>query len=70
MIGIDPPKATHAAVAVDEDENVIDEFTLEASSSQAERLTGWAEGFGKREWAVEVGRRPWLPDLPTARRLW
>ncbi len=53
MIGIDPHKATHTAVAVDDDENVVDELTLEASSSQAERLTGWAEGFGNREWAVE-----------------
>jgi transposase len=53
MIGIDPHKATHTAVAVDDDENVISEFTLETSSSQVERLTGWAEGFDKREWAVE-----------------
>ncbi len=53
MIGIDPHKATHTAVAVDDDENVIDELTLEASNDQAERLTGWADGLGKREWAVE-----------------
>ena len=53
MIGIDPHKATHTAVAVDDDENVIDEFTLRASKAQVERLTGWAEGFTKREWAVE-----------------
>ncbi len=53
MIGIDPHKATHTAVAVDDDENVIGEFTLRSSNNQAERLTGWAEGFGNREWAVE-----------------
>ncbi len=53
MIGIDPHKATHTAVAVDDDENVIGEFTLEASMDQVERLCGWAEGLGKREWAVE-----------------
>jgi hypothetical protein len=53
MIGIDPHKATHTAVAIDDDENVIDEFTLEASNNQAERLTGWADRFTKREWAVE-----------------
>ena len=53
MIGIDPHKATHTAVAVDDDENVIGEFTLEAADDQAERLCDWAEGFGKREWAVE-----------------
>jgi transposase len=53
MIGIDPHKATHTAVAVDDDENVIDEFTLEASNDQVERLCDWASGFTKREWAVE-----------------
>jgi transposase len=53
MTGIDPHKATHTAVGVDDDENVIDEFTLEASNSQVERLTRWASGFTKREWAVE-----------------
>ena len=53
MIGIDPHKATHTAVAVDDDENVIDEFTLRSSSTQAERLCDWASGFTKREWAVE-----------------
>jgi hypothetical protein len=34
MIGIDPHKATHMTVAVDDDEHVIDEFTLMASRSQ------------------------------------
>jgi transposase len=53
MIGIDPHKATHTAVAIDDDENVIDEFTLEASNSQAERLCDWASRLGKCEWAVE-----------------
>ena len=47
MIGIDPHKATHTAVAIDDDENVIDEFTIEASNDQAERLTGWADRFGQ-----------------------
>jgi hypothetical protein len=31
MIGIDPHKATHTAVAVDDDENVLDEFKVRAS---------------------------------------
>ena len=53
MIGIDPHKATHTAVAVDDDENVIGEFTLEASTNQVDRFTGWADRFTKREWAVE-----------------
>jgi hypothetical protein len=49
MIGIDPHKATHTAVAIDDDENVVNEFTLEASRSQTERLTSWADQFAKRE---------------------
>jgi hypothetical protein len=53
MIGIDPLKATHTAVAIDDDEHVIDEFTLEASNSQVERLTRWVDRLTKREWAVE-----------------
>jgi transposase len=55
MIGIDPHKATHTAVAVDSDENVIGEFTLEASGRQVDKLTEWADDFEKREWAVESG---------------
>ena len=38
MIGIDPHKATHTAVAIDDNEVVLDEFKLRASSVQAERL--------------------------------
>ncbi len=53
MIGIDPHKATHTAVAVDDNEVVLDEFKVRASTVQAQRLREWAAGFGKREWAVE-----------------
>ena len=53
MIGIDPHKATHTAVAVDDDEQVVGEFTLEASGHQAAHLTEWADDFDEREWAVE-----------------
>jgi hypothetical protein len=53
MMGIDPHTATDTAVAVDGDEYVIDEFTLRSSNDQVERLTGWADRFTKREWAVE-----------------
>jgi len=53
MIGIDPHKATHTAVAVDDDEQVIGEFTVDASNNQVEHLCGWADRFTKREWAVE-----------------
>ena len=53
MIGIDPHKATHTAVAIDDNEQVLDEFKLRASAVQADRLRAWAAGFEKREWAVE-----------------
>jgi transposase len=53
MIGVDPHKSTHTAVAVDDNEVVLDEFKVRASTVQAQRLREWAGGFGKREWAVE-----------------
>ncbi len=53
MIGIDPHKATHTAVAINEDEVVLDEFKIRASKGQAGRLCEWAEVFEKRQWAVE-----------------
>jgi transposase len=45
MIGIDPHKKTHTAVAIDDREVVLDEFKLRASSAQAERLRDWAARF-------------------------
>ena len=53
MIGIDPHKQTHTAVAIDDHEVVLDEFTLRASSVQADRLREWSARFEKCEWAVE-----------------
>jgi transposase len=53
MIGIDPHKATHTAVAVDEDEVVLGEFRVSASKAQVGLLCEWAEVFDQREWAVE-----------------
>lgn len=53
MIGIDPHRQSHTAVAIDDDEVVLDEFALRASSVQVERLREWASRFEQREWAVE-----------------
>lgn len=53
MIGIDPHKQSHTAVAIDDHEVVLDEFKLRASSVQADRLREWASRFEKCEWAVE-----------------
>lgn len=53
MIGIDPHKASHTAVAIDNDEQILDEVKVRASKVQVQRLTGWAERFEERTWAVE-----------------
>ena len=38
MIGIDPNKASHTRVAVDDIEVVLDEFKLQVSTVQSQRL--------------------------------
>ncbi len=53
MIGIDPHKATHTAVAVDESEVVLGEFKVPASNGQVGLLCEWAGRFDQREWVVE-----------------
>jgi len=55
-IGIDPHKATHTAVAIDETEQVVGELTVPADRYQTNRLVEWAshlDGDG-RIWAVEA----------------
>jgi transposase len=54
-IGIDPHKATHTAVAINESETVLGEITVPADRYQTKRLVDWASelnGDG-RLWAVE-----------------
>ena len=53
IIGVDPHKATHQAVAVDDRETEIDRISIRATSSQTERLLAWAAPFEPRLWAVE-----------------
>jgi len=55
-IGIDPHKASHTAVAVDETEEVMAEFKVRACAAQVERLRVWAAPFGERVWAIESAR--------------
>ena len=54
-IGIDPHKATHTAVAIDDTETVLGEFTVAAGRYQAKKLIGWACELDddRRLWAVE-----------------
>jgi transposase len=53
IIGIDPHKATHTAVAVDENEHVLSQLEVRAASDQRDRLLRWATRFEERTWAVE-----------------
>lgn len=54
MIGIDPHKASHTAVAIDGDEVVISQTTVRATSGQTGRLRAWAATLDEpHEWAVE-----------------
>lgn len=55
-IVVDPHKATHTAVVIDDSEIVLGEITIPAGEDQAKRLIGWAatvNGDGHR-WAVEA----------------
>jgi transposase len=54
LIGVDPHKSSHTAVAIDDDERPIAQLRVAADRSQLRRLLGWAEPFGDdRTWAVE-----------------
>jgi transposase len=48
MIGIDPHKASHTAVAIDRDEDQIASVKVRATNRQVEQLLCWAEPFEKR----------------------
>jgi transposase len=53
MIGIDPHKASHTAVAIGGDEDQIASVKVRATSRQVEQLLCWADPFEKRTWAIE-----------------
>lgn len=54
LIGVDPHKATHTAVAVDASEQPIAQVTVTSDRHQVRRLLAWAEPLGaERLWAVE-----------------
>ena len=56
MIGIDPHKATHTAVAIDSNEQTLAEITVRSSKTQTVKLREWAAGFDNPTWAVEAAR--------------
>ena len=53
MIGIDPHKASHTAVAIGDAEVELARLQLRSGRNQLERLLAWAEPFPQRRWAVE-----------------
>jgi transposase len=53
MIGVDPHKASHTAVAISTAEEPLGELRVRACVAQAERLLAWAQAWPQRTWAVE-----------------
>ncbi len=60
IIGIDPHKGSHTAVAIRADETVIKTLRVPSSRRQVDRLLAFAQAWPERVWAVEgaagVGR--------------
>src|SRR6266568_4513772 len=53
MIGIDPHKGSHTAVAISVAEEPLGELRVRAGADQAGTLAGWAAAWPERSWAVE-----------------
>jgi transposase len=53
MIGIDPHKGSHTAVAIGLSEQPLGELQVRACPSQADQLLVWAAGWPERAWAIE-----------------
>jgi hypothetical protein len=53
MIGIDPHKGSHTAVAIGSAEQRLGQVQVRACVSQAGQLLAWAQGWPERAWAVE-----------------
>jgi transposase len=53
IIGVDPHKGSHTAVAIDSGEAALGQLRVRAARRQIEQLLEWAVGFEKRTWAVE-----------------
>jgi transposase len=53
MIGVDPHKGSHTAVALDEREESLGELRVRSATNQVEQLITWATPLGERTWAIE-----------------
>jgi transposase len=56
VIGIDPHKKSHTAVALDAAERVVGQVRVVAGVDQLEVLRRWARGWPRRIWAIEGAR--------------
>jgi transposase len=56
IIGIDPHKGSHTAVALDEAEKKLGQLRVAASAVQVDQLVQWARAWPERTWAVEGAR--------------
>jgi len=53
VIGIDPHKGSHTAVAIDKDETKLGQVRVRSDRRQLEGLLKWAIEFPERCWAIE-----------------
>ena len=53
MIGVDPHKGSHTAVAIGVAEEPLGKLRVRATAAQAQRLVAWAAAWPERTWAVE-----------------
>lgn len=53
MIGVDPHKQLHQAVAIDGVEGELSRVVVRAARRQLDQLLGWAELYPDRTWAIE-----------------
>lgn len=54
LIGVDPHKASHTAVAIGSDERPIAQLRVASDRSQLQQLLAWAKPLGEeRTWAIE-----------------
>ena len=53
MIGVDPHKGSHTAVAIGAAEELLGQVRVRACAAQAEQLLAWAAPWPQRTWAVE-----------------
>jgi hypothetical protein len=68
VIGIDPHKASHTAVAVDEHEHPLGQLRVRASAVQVEQLLDWGRQWPQHSWAVEIRQRAGVSAGSTAGR--